>query len=298
MSASKANNSINLILVSYHVGIQNHRVGAGPGRILDNNLIARLESLHKTVTITTIGPVDDFEGEIGRSFELIRRVSTAVSGSVENGQFPIVLAGNCNTTVGVAAGLTATTDELEVVWFDAHSDLANTDETTSGYFDGMGVSMLNGESWKALTSTVPGHRAMGLDKITFCGVRNLSESQFQKLCQSKARVIYGNCNEDTEHINFAACLEEALSEGVSKAKLECLVHVDLDCLDISIGKINEYAAPGGLDENDLLRCLDVVAARRRPVALTIASFNPHLGGGDVIAEIAVKAILGLVKNLE
>jgi arginase len=79
MASTPAFTNIHLIVVPYHVGIQNHRVGAGPQRILSNNLISRLEALHKTIVTTTIGPVDEYEGEIGRSFELIRRVSVAVS---------------------------------------------------------------------------------------------------------------------------------------------------------------------------------------------------------------------------
>jgi arginase len=156
--------SISKIVVPYHVGVYNHRVGAGPLRILENNLVTRLEALGKTVATTTIPSVDSFKGEIRRSFELIRRTSTAVSLAVKANSFPIILAGNCNTSVGVAAGLTEGTGDFEVVWFDAHPDLANTDETTSGYFDGSGVSMWNGECWKALLATVPGINHLGWRK--------------------------------------------------------------------------------------------------------------------------------------
>jgi len=249
------------------------------------------------VTTTIIPSVDSFEGEIGRSFELIRRTSTAVSLAVQADAFPIVLAGNCNTSVGVVAGLTGRTEDFEVVWFDAHSDLANTDEMTSGYFDGSGVSMLNGESWKALLATVPGHRPLGLEKITYCGIRDLDERQFEKLDRSKAKVVYGKLKGDTKCTSFATRLGDILSQAARGKRHDCLVHVDLDCLDSSIGKINEYAAPGGLDEKDLLECLAVVAAKRRPIALTIASFNPHLGAGDAVAEIAVKAIVDLISAL-
>jgi arginase len=272
-------------------------VGAGPQRILSNNLISRLEALHKTIVTTIIGPVDEYEGEIGRSFELIRRVSVAVSNTVKNGMFPIILAGNCNTSVGVAAGLSGTNEGLEVVWFDAHSDLANPDETKSGYFDGMGTSMMSGESWKGLMAMIPGHRLISLKNFIFCGVRDLNEGQFRKLGESKARAVFGNRRGENQRIDYAIRLYEEFENLGRGDEKVYLVHVDLDCLDDSIGNVNEYASSGGLQKNDLLDCLDVVADRRRPVALTIASFNPHLGGGDTIAEIAVKAILKLVSQL-
>lgn len=43
--------------------------------------------------------------------------------------------------------------------------------------------------------------------------------------------------------------------------------------------------------------MDAIAARRRLVGITIASFNPPLEGGDAIADVAVNAIARLVSKL-
>lgn len=283
--------SLELIAAPYHTGIRNHHVGAGPSRILAGGLRNRLNSLGYTSTLTEIDPVDGFEGEIGRSFEVIRRIATCVSDAAKRGSFPIVLAGNCNAEIGVAAGMSGSVQDPELIWFDAHSDLDSPDEATSGYLDGMGVSMLTGESWRALMATVPGHRPIPLDKVVFCGVRDLSVGQRTKLEKSSARVVYGST---TEQVDFAGRLSELLDR---MSERPCLVHVDLDCLDTSIGLANKYAAPGGLDANDLLDSLDVILAKRRPIALTVASFNPNLEGGDRIAELAVDAIVHFVSKV-
>ncbi len=67
---------LTLIVCPYHVEILRHRVGKGLERIL-SSLLPKLEQDHSvTVTVKTIEPVDEYEGEIGRSFELIRRIST------------------------------------------------------------------------------------------------------------------------------------------------------------------------------------------------------------------------------
>ena len=83
-----------------------------------------------------------------------------------------------------------------------------------------------------------------------------------------------------------------LSQGLDRrSESPCLVHIDLDCLDTSIGLANEYAAPGGLGANDLMDCLDVVFAKRKAIALTVASFSPNLKDGDRIADVAVNVLL-------
>jgi arginase len=286
--------SISLILAPYHTGILSFRVGAGPDAILAHELVARLEALGLTVTAHTIPPVDSYEGEIGRSFEVIRRVSHAVSEAVDNGSFPIVLAGNCNVSVGVCAGLHKTED-LHIIWFDAHTDLDRPDECLSGYFDGMGMSMIAGKSWKALLGTVPGHRPIDLRKVTYCGVRDLSEDQRCNLEHSGAKFIYGHVDDGIPNdLDFGGQLDQLLSPGSS---VPTLIHLDLDCLDTSLGLANEYAAPGGLEEHDLLSCFDIVAAKRQAVGLTVASFNPLLEGGDVIARVAVNVIVRLAQGL-
>ncbi|CAF9924633.1 hypothetical protein IMSHALPRED_006237 [Imshaugia aleurites] len=283
--------SIALIIAPYHTGIHNHRVGAGPHRILAKGLLDRLHNLGYTFTFKEIDPVDDFEGEIGRSFEVIRRIASYVSEAVKHGSFPILLAGNCNAEIGVAAAMSGIQD-FEVVWFDAHSNMDSPDEATSGYFDGMGVSMLMGESWKALMATVTGHRLVSLDRAIFCGVRDLSDGQRTKLEKSSARVVYGG---SASQVDFASGLGVLFDRT---AKSSCLVHVDLDCLDTSIGLANEYAAPGGLGADELLDCLNVISAKRKPIALMVASFSPDLEGGDQIADVAVDAIVHLMSVIK
>ena len=65
--------AITIIVCPYHVGLYDHRVGGGPHRILFHGLADKLERL-APISFVNIGPVDEFEGEIGRTFEIIRRV--------------------------------------------------------------------------------------------------------------------------------------------------------------------------------------------------------------------------------
>lgn len=173
--------SLTIIYSPYHVGIADHRVGRGPTRLLpllqkqlSSNGYAHLE-------IDCIHPVDDFEGEIGRSFELLRRHSTAVAKALRSGRFPVVLAGNCHTSVGIAAGLAASgkvdMETLDVFWADAHADLQTPDDNTSGYLDSMGCATLAGMCWQALAATVEGHKAFDLHKVTFIGARDIEPAE-------------------------------------------------------------------------------------------------------------------------
>jgi arginase len=130
--------SITIIFSPYHVGLRDHRVGDGPNRIRALGLIPKLQNLGVTVHMDEIPPVDDFEGEIGRSFEVLRRTSLAVSKARASNSFPFILSGNCMASVGAACGLGI--KDLNFIYFDAHDDMDTPSTNENGYFDAMGLS--------------------------------------------------------------------------------------------------------------------------------------------------------------
>jgi arginase len=272
---------ITVIAVPYHVGLREHRVGKGPGRLLALGLAGTLRDVVDDVRVVTVPPVDDVDGEIGRSFELKRRVATVVSATVADGRFPLVLAGNCNTTVGVWAGLGD--GEAGVVWLDAHPDFDTPDERTSGYFDGMGVATLAGQCWHRLAATIPGFRPLDLSRLVYVGIHDLEPHQQKKI---EAYGILAARKAADARTPVASALDAALTAAPFD---RAVLHVDLDCLDISVGYANEYAMPGGLSARDLHDCLTCVCARVRPLAMTIASFNPGLEGSERIAAAGMDA---------
>lgn len=281
--------SITIIFSPYHVGLRDHRVGDGPNRIYKMGVVKELEKLGVKVAFLELPPVDDFEGEIGRSFEILRRTSNAVKEVRANHSFPLVLSGNCMASVGVACGLGI--KDLGFIYFDAHDDMDTPSTNMNGYFDAMGLSMLAGKSWHGLTNTIPGFSPRTYDKMVYCGLRDIDESQKQTVRKAGAEVIWGEAN---KRVDFAGELTKSLSR---RDFSPALVHLDLDVLDETLGKVNGYESPGGLLEEDLIKCMDLVPRKATPTSLTVCSFNPTLGDGDKIATIAVKAIVTFIRSL-
>ena len=276
---------VEIIAAPYHAGMRNLRVGAGPTRLLDDGIEAALRGAGFGTAVRTIEPVEDFEGEIGRTFEVKRRIAAAVAQARAAGAFPLVLAGNCNAAVGVAAGVGDA--EAGLVWFDAHPDFDTPDEHVSGYLDGMGVATLAGQCWRALAATIPGFRPIELDRILYCGIRDFDPGQREKVEAADIRAVFGSLGGG---IDFAAGLGRELHH-VRFAR--AMIHLDVDCLDTSVGRANEYAAPGGLVEEELEDCMKLVCAAVKPLSMTISSFNPAFEGSDRISKAAIDAAVRL-----
>lgn len=289
IARTMAATSITIIFSPYHVGLRDHRVGDGPNRIRSFGIVQRLEKLGVQVHWHEIPPVDDFEGEIGRSFEVLRRTSAAVAAARSVRSFPLVLSGNCMASAGVASGLRM--KDLGFIYFDAHDDMDSPSTNMNGYFDAMGLSMLAGKSWHSLMNTVPGFSPLEYKKFLYCGLRDVTDGQRQTVLDAGAEVIWGRSD---QRVDFAAELSRYLDQ---KDYSPALVHLDLDVLDESIGKVNGYESPGGLHVEQLLQCMETVPRKTAPVSLTVCSFNPNLGDGDKIGKIGVDAIVTFVRGL-
>lgn len=297
--------TIALIISPYHTGLRDHRVGNGPHRIFSRGLATHLTQRGLQVEAYEIPPVDDFEGEIGRSFEVMRRTSQAVTDAVTRGCFPLVLSGNCMATPAVACGLSNSdtiddAEKLGFIYFDSHDDLDSPDVNENGYFDAMGLSMLRGESWKMLMSTVPGYDSQTPfdyrsthNRFLYCGLRDQSGLQRERVIQAGMEVIWGGALDP--RTDFKAVMEQHLREDPFR---DTVVHLDLDVLDAGVyGKVNDYPSEGGLLENDLVGCMELIPKRSRPRALTVCQFDPDSGDGDRIAGIAIQATLTFVGSL-
>ncbi len=95
---------MDVIAAPFHAGVEAERVGKGPSRLLAAGLTDALRNGGAEVRLVRIGAVDRHEGEIGRSFEVMRRVAVAVVHARAAGRFPLVLAGNCNASAAPVPG--------------------------------------------------------------------------------------------------------------------------------------------------------------------------------------------------
>ncbi|KAJ0114173.1 Arginase [Diaporthe amygdali] len=286
---------ISLIFSPYHVGFRARGPGAGPGFLKARGLAKSLQVFGLPVHEVEIEPVDEFEGEIGRSFEVIRRTAKLVTQARQQNAFPIVLAGNCSSAVGVAAGLHASggfeDNQLGCVWFDAHDDFNTPDTVLSGYFDSMPIAMLAGQCWKGMLETVPGHRAISLDRLVHVGMRDVNDLERTRVEKAGFDVIWGSTE---RHIDFKAELRTVLQR---KQLRRTMVHFDVDSLDISIGRANRFAAPGGLLETDIVGCFEEISKAAEPVSLTVASFDPSYEGAQNLASVAIESIKTFIQSL-
>jgi arginase len=278
--------NIQIIQVPYDSGNKNMRSGRGPDHFMQHKLDTILRNQGHAVSIQRIESNNSFATEIGTSIELNRLLSERVQLARNSGKFPLILAGNCNSSLGTIAGLNQ--DPLGILWLDAHGDF-NTPETThTGFLDGMGLAMAAGKCWKTLVGTIPGFRFVSAENIVHIGGRDLDleEEKLMKLSQ----IVLIPASEYNKLVVDDAF--ERLKNNVSRIYL----HIDIDVLDFSDAQANSFAAPGGLMVEDVVNIIAIAREKFEVCAAAITSYAPEYDKNDEVVLAGIRLIEALAAS--
>jgi len=237
---------LHALVVPYDSGFRGLRMGAGPERLLDSGVLDGLRAARVDVNVETFeASPDRLRGEIGSAIEIGQWLASRVTAARRDGAFALVLAGNCMTAVGTLAGLQARSRRVPgVCWFDAHADFNTPETTDSGFLDGMALATLTGRCWKKLVKHVPDFRPIPDEQVLLFGVRNAEWLERKALEASEIHWMkaHGDAPLATEEL------------GTLRDRFgEVYLHIDLDVLDESEGKVNSYSSKGGLTGKRLVQ---------------------------------------------
>jgi len=113
-------------------------------------------------------------------------VAAAVGEARADGAVPVVVSGDCTTSLGVIAGLQRSGLDPAIVWFDAHADLQTEATTASGYLGGMPLALAAGVGQLTLPAAL-GLRPVAQDRIVLVDARDTDPPEAELLARSPIR---------------------------------------------------------------------------------------------------------------
>jgi arginase len=202
-----------------------------------------------------------------------------VRGALEQGQFALVLGGDCTVGLGTVAGHLPGEGRLGVVYLDMHGDLNTPDSVPDGALDWMGVAHLLGEDdcVAELRDFGPCSPLLENDQIVVLGHRR---------DQSTARELEAIERRGLTTVPLSAVASEpAAAAGEALAALSACdrlaVHFDVDCIDFTDAPLSENTGRNiGLTQDAAFAALTAVLLDSRVCALTITELNPDHGAQD------------------
>jgi arginase len=262
---------IKLIVVPYDSGRRSYRMGRGPEFLLASGLIEQLKREGVAATVTTI---ETAGGPLDSAFDSARQVAAATRDAVQNQAIPVILAGNCITTLGGFAGIDS---RAALLWFDAHADFNTPETSPSGFLDGMALAIITGRCYQQKSAAIPGFEPVPEEELVLVGTRSIDDGE---------RPI-------VDRIPVAHNAADTRTAIARMRREQLYLHVDLDVLDPSALRANQFATAGGLDIGILHGCLTEAARRKRIVAIAITAYDPAVD----VANAAPRIVLEILRTV-
>jgi arginase len=275
---------VDIIAIPYDCGHARVRTGCGPDAFLAGGLVQRLESRGHSVAVQVLERSTLLGTEIGSAFDLNRQLAARVRAVTASGSFPLILTGNCISSVGALAGLDE--EGLGVLWFDAHGDFNTPETSTTGYLDGMSLAIAAGQCWRTLAATIPGFRPLPTDRVTIVGGRDFDPGERERFEAA------GGCLADPMAIGHDE--RQAIPAGRRERVRQLYVHLDLDVLDPAEGIANCFAAPEGLRRMQVTQFLER-ATQQIPISgAALSAYDPALDADRRVLEAGIEFVLTML----
>jgi arginase len=230
---------------------------------------------------------------------MYEKISKAVSDSIKNNFFPVVLSGDHSNAGGTIAGIKMAKpkSKLGVIWIDAHADLHTPYTTPSGNMHGMplasAIAENNEESkvheldektakmWDQLKHIGKTPQNVLPEDIVFISLRDYEKEERFLIEKYGMKVI------TTSDVRRNGA--ENVSRKVLRYLSDCTdiyVSFDVDSLDSSISKGTGTPVSNGLKEREAEDLISKFMQSRKICCFEITEVNPTLDKENLMAEIA------------
>jgi arginase len=237
-----------LIVVPFHMGLEDSAVGAGPNKLLDAGADVALGYRGRPAQVEHIRLRDAECSGIDAVVDVGRQIRMSVRQAREQEMLPVILAGNCISCVPILAGLEPAA--TGIVWLDAHPDFHTPETSVSGNLDGMSLSMAVGHCHEDLLGRIGFGRPVATNRVCLLGVRDIEPGERERLAEHS---IAAEPPADVEAV---------------------YLHIDLDVLDPSESPGVNCRRPGGWTLEETCAAVRSVAAELPLAAVALTNYRP------------------------
>jgi arginase len=221
----------------------------------------------------------------------------AVAPLVGDGVFTLGLLGNCNSSLGMLAGLQHSGPDgaplkVGLIWIDAHGDFNTPETTLSGWLGGMPVSVASGQCLSRLRLKTGLDPAVLTENIIMMGQRDVDPLEQELIDQSDITSISAQ-----EMLGKSPAMLEGLDRLSAQVDVIYL-HIDLDILDASEIPGSFFEVMGGPTAAQLQVPVRHIMQNPKVKALGLSSFPTAEQGRETSMESAMTILRAALAGLE
>lgn len=226
---------------------------------------------------------------------VLTEVRRLVAAAVRQRAWPLVVGGDCTTTLGVLAGLTPAFPDLGLMYLDADVDLNTPGSTHSGILDGMVLGHILGGGADALSHLGERHPLMDETAVTLFGYSEdaggIDPAELAVLRDTRMDL------NPLEQVQQATARSATQAMADLETRVEhILVHFDVDVIDAREFPAVDVPHVPGLPLAGVQQALNTFVASPKAVGLVVTEFNAALDsdgkGVTRLTEMIHEAISG------
>ncbi len=271
----KANSlKLGIVLQPYSGSRSGPELSLGP-RILFEGLEKTLDELSITPAVKDmikLTPEEDKDyGAWHRVGMANGHLNRTVAKQVQEGIFPLGLLANCNSLLGMLAGLQHSGPSrrpltVGLIWLDAHGDFNTPETTLSGMLGGMPVAVAAGKCLFRLRLKAGLDPAIPTKNIIMMCVRDLDPLEEELVMNSKITMI-----STEEMVKLRPHMKDEFKKLADRVDV-VYIHIDLDVLDGPDIPGHTFMVPEGPTPPELAKALRYMMHHPKVGGLGIASF--------------------------
>ena len=225
-------------------------------------------------------------------------IAQRVDEVLSRGQVPLVLGGDHSVAVGTVSGAArhfhAVSQNLGLIWLDAHADMNTPESSPSGNIHGMPLACILGMGPTPLASLAGFRPTIAAQNAVIVGLRDVDQMEKPHVRESGVRAF------TMRHIDergLRAVMEDAIgiaSEGAAGFH----VSLDMDFVDPQDAPGVGTPVRGGATYREAHLAMEMICDSRRMVSMEVVEVNPVIDEANRTADLAVELIMsGLGKRI-
>lgn len=216
-------------------------------------------------------------------------LAEAVSRTLREGKFPVVLGGDCSNLIGCVLALRRM-GRYGLFFIDGHADFYQPEAEPSGEVASMDLAIVSGRGPEILTNIDELQPLVKDEDIVAFAFRDGAEQKENGSQDIRTTAIYALDFDEVQTLGVTVAAERGLERLRQNRIGKFWIHLDADVLDDAVMPAVDYRLAGGLSWRELTILLKTIMTSGQAVGITIGIFNPRLDPDGSIARRFVSAL--------
>ena len=240
------------------------------------------ESLHQKIPLTQIPVASTYslttrQNILGYDQILLQLTHACRIIQAHNPAQILTIGGDCGVEIAPISFLNRKySNDLALIWLDAHGDLNTPLSSPSAHFHGMPLRVLFGEGDPGITSQI--FSIIHPEQVFLVGARDFDLSEREFIQQRQLQLL------SPEVVNDEA-YEKLFSDMQEKGFSKLYIHLDLDVIEPKEFPHILCPAPNGIRIAKLIKLLAILKARFTVIGLSLLEFSATASEYSAISDV-------------